>query len=62
MALSPVWPHSLPLWLATSLNAGIMLWSRQDGTLFLALIMGATPLRDSLRLACTVALVNGSTP
>ena len=42
MALSPVWRHSLPLWLATSLSAGIMLWSRQDGTLFLALIMGAT--------------------
>jgi hypothetical protein len=49
MALSPVWRHSLRLWLATSLSAGIMLWSRQDGTLFLALIMGATPLRDSLR-------------
>ena len=34
MALSPVWRHSLPLWLANSLSAGIMLWSARTGPCF----------------------------
>jgi hypothetical protein len=61
MALSPVWRHSLRLWLATSLSAGIMLWSRQDGTLFLALIMAITFINENDRAPLrTIAVLMGA--
>jgi hypothetical protein len=68
-ALSPLLRNSLRLWLAASLTIGIMLWSRQAASLFLALIMAitfvnendSTPLRSigQMLVAAFVGIITG---
>jgi hypothetical protein len=68
-ALSPLLRNSLRLWLAASLTIGIMLWSRQAASLFLALIMAitfinendSTPLRSIVQMlvAAFVGIITG---